>query len=299
MIGTVLRRAAVAVMAGLILGGCLADAPVPPPSPTAIPEPDPTAAITVYALDTSVWYGGLVITFLTATSTLDAKGGPVAVDLTIRNPGAEDATLEGPLLLTAGGRGIEPRRETVLPLVPAGGELGATVVFVVDGAFEVPAAALRIGRSAEHQAIVPLVPGAVPTITLEPRRHELGGSAQAGDLLVTLRAAELRADLPDWGMQLPRGSMSLTLTYDAAYRGDFAGGFAFTTANLSLIPPDGRPLAARADGNSAPAVVIRPRAVAAGLQSRFEVPAPGVGTYRLVVRDGTRSKAIEFAIPGG
>ena len=77
-----------------------------------------------------------------------------------------------------------------------------------------------------------------------------------------------------------------------------AGGFAFTAENLSLVLPDGRTLSAREDGHSAPALVIGPRATVTGLQSRFEVPAPGIDLYRLVVRDGAATKGIELAIAG-
>jgi hypothetical protein len=293
-------RRAIAVVAstGLLLGACLVDAPTTSVSPTATPEPDPTARVTAYPLDRTVWYGGLVLTFGTATATLDAKGGPVTVDLAIANPGPEDANLDGPVLLTATGIGVQPSRETVFPLVPAGGGVVLTVVFVVDGAFDVSAAAIRVGRSEEHQAVVPLVPGVIEAVTLEPVRFELSGSAQAGSLLVSVHAAELRADLPDWGMQLPRSSIALTLTYDATFRSDFAGGFAFTTENLGLLLADGRTLSAREDGHSAPALVIGPRATITGLQSRFEVPAPGIDLYQLLVRDGAATKKIELSVAG-
>ena len=289
-------RAAALAVAAFVLAGCLADAPTPSATPTPTLEPEPTATVTTYRLNTTVWYGGLVLTFGTATSTIDAKGGPVAVDMTIENPGAEDATLNGPIRLTADGRGIEPSRETVLPAVPAGGTAATTVVFEVDGAFNVPDSAIQVGRSEEHQAIVALVPGAAGTVTLEPVRLELTGKAQAGNLLVTVRAAELRADLPDWGLELTRGSLALTLTYDVANRSDFVGGLAFTTANLSLVLPDRRTISARQDGRSAPALLIRPGAVVQGLRSRFEVPAPGTGLYGLIVRDGAATKRIPLRI---
>jgi hypothetical protein len=254
--------------------------------------------VTAYRLERTVWYGGLVLTFGTATATLDAKGGPVVVEMTITNPGVEDAELAGPILLTAAGLGIRPSRETVIPTVAAGSEVGVSVVFVVDGAFDVPASAIRVGRSEEHQAVVPLVPGTADLVTLEPQSFELTGAAQAGALLVTVHAAELRADLPDLGMQLARDSVALTLTYDVTFRSDFSGGFAFTTENLSLVLPDGRTLSAREDGHSAPALVIGPRATLAGLQSRFEVPAPGIDLYQLVVRDGAATKKIELSVAG-
>ena len=90
----------------------------------------------------------------------------------------------------------------------------------------------------------------------------------------------------------------MSVTYDVAYKGAFSGGFAFTTANLGLTLPDGTTIAARTDGHSAPAVVVEPNDVVTGLTSRFEVPAPGAGTYRLVVRDGAATKDLELLVEG-
>lgn len=285
-------------VAALGLAGCLTDAPTPSPAPTASLTPDPTATVTTYQLDTTVWYAGFVLAFGTASATIDPKGGPVVVDVVVANGGPEAATLGGPIILAARGRAVAPSRESLLPLVPAGGTAEVALVFEVDGDFDLAAAALRIGRPEEHQAIVPLVAGAASVETLEPRVVELGGSGQAGTLLVTLHAAELRADLPDWSLELPRAVMALTITYDVAFRSDFTGGFAFTTANLGLRLPDGTTIAAREDGHSAPATLIGPRAVVSGLRSRFEVPAPGLGAYGLVVREGDASMVIEVAILG-
>jgi hypothetical protein len=288
--------AALAASIALALAGCLTDAPAPSSSVTPSPAPDPTATVTTYRLETTVWYAGFVLTFGTATATIDPKGGPVAVEVAFQNAGPEAATLGGPIILASRGRAVGPSRDSVLPLVPVGERSEAVLIFEVDGAFDLAAAALRIGRPEEHQGIVPLVEGAADPHALEPLTVSLSGSGQAGALRVTLSAAELRSDLPDWGVQLPRAVMALTVTYDAAYRSDFAGGFAFTTANLGLRLPDGTTISAREDGHSAPATVIGPGAVVSGLQSRFEVPVPGPGTYGLVVRDGDTTTVIEVAI---
>lgn len=301
-VGLATRLVGAAVLA-LAVGGCLVDAPTPAPSATPTLEPVPTARVAAYRLGTTAWYGGLVLTFERATSTLGPRGGPVAVELALANPGAEELGLGGPIRLVAGERDVEPSRDTPIPSVPAGGTVGTTVVFAVDGDFNVAAAAIVVGRAEEHQVIVPLVAGSaasgVETVTLEPATFDLDGAALAGDLLVTLRSAELRSDLPDWGVELPRGSVALTITYDVANRSDFVGGLPFTAENLALVLPNDSRISARADGHSAPALVVAPRAVVRGLTSRFEVPAPGPGSYRLVVTNGRTSKAIEFVIGGG
>lgn len=295
--GASLRRVAtLAAAAGLLLGGCLVDAPTPSTTPSVAPEADPTPTVTAYPLDTTVWYGGLMLSFGTATATLDAKGGPVTVDLEIQNPGPEDAELDGPVLLTAGGQGVPPTRETVLPVVPAGGSVTVTVPFVVDGQFDLSGAVIRVGRPEEHQALVPLVPGVAEPVTLEPVTAELTVEGQAGSLLVELSGLELRADLPDWHQELPRGVLALTLTYGATFRSGFAGGFAFTTDNVALLLPDGTTIGSRRDGHSQSILVIGPGIRQAPLRSRFEVPSPGDGAYALVIRDGSATRRLPFVI---
>lgn len=267
---------------------------LPSVAPTATPLPTPVT--TTYALQTTAWYAGLIIHVDTASSVLDEGGGAVTVDLRLENPGPELATLNVAVLLTAGGRGVEPIRGTVIPDVPPGTSVGTTLQFDVDGTFDVPNAAIRIGRTTEHIVIVPLVPGSQAASTLEPRSLAVKGSATAGSLTVTLAGGEIRADLPDWGLELPRGTMVLSVTYSARYRGDFAGGFAFTGANLGLRLPNGTVVGARTDGHSQSVAVLEPGAAVPNLFARFEVPVPVAGTYALVVRDGSARASIPLTI---
>lgn len=270
-------------------------------APTATPLPTPVS--TTYALDATAWYAGLIIHFDAASSVLDEGGGAVTVDLRLENPGSELATLSVGVLLTAADRAVQPIRGTVIPDVPAGSSVGTTLQFNVDGSFDVANAAIRIGRTTEHIVIVPLVAGSQVLTTLEPQSLALAGMATAGTLTITITGGELRSDLPDWGLELPLGSMSLAITYTARYRGDFVGGFAFTGANLGLRLPDGTTVAARADGHSQSVAVLERGTAVANLFARFEVPVPVTGKYALVVRDGARSALIPFMIaeeaPGG
>lgn len=294
--GVARRAVALGATAAVLLGGCLSDVPTPAATPPATPAPEPTASVTTYRLSTTVWYAGFVLAFETATATLDDRGGPVAVALTIENRGPADASLDGPILLTAGGRGIEPRRDSLLPLVPAGGTVAAVITFEVDGAFDTPRSVIRVGRPEEHQAIVPLTGRDVATVTLEPLTMAVDVKGQAGVLLVELEGLELRADLPDWNQELGRGVFALTLTYGATYRSNFAGGFPFTSANVALRLPDGTLVQPRRDGRSQSVALIGPGSREAGLRSRFEVPAPGDGSYAFVVTDGTTSRDLPFTV---
>lgn len=296
MSGAGLRRpAALAAAVALVLAGCLSDA-APTPAPTATPEPEPTPVVTTFELDTTAWYGGLVLTFWTATATLDAKGGPVEVDVTVANPGEAEASFEGPIRLTSADAVVEPTRETVLPVVPPGGTAAAIVTFDIDGDFDIQAATIRVGRDAEHQAIVPLVagPGAAP-VTLEPLEVEVAVDGRAGSISVELYHLELRADLPDWGQELPRDVLALTLSYYATFRSDFAGGAAFTTENVRLVLPDGTRIGPRRDGHSHSIALLRPNRRNA-ISTRFEIPAPGDGSYKLAVSDGTATVDLPFVI---
>jgi hypothetical protein len=297
VIGAGLRRAgALATIVALVASACLTDAPLPTPEPTPSLKPEATATVTSYRLGTIAWYAGLVLTFGTATATIDEKGGPVAVDLSLTNPGDVDATLDGPLVLASPESSVEPTRETEIPLVPAGGTVTAALTFDVGPGFDVPAAAIVVGRTIEHQAIVPLSDAAAEAVSLAPLAAELLVEGVAGTLFVELLGTELRADLPDWNQELPRTTMALTLTYNATFRSEFSGGFAFTAENVGLRLPDGSVVKPRRDGHSQSVLIIAPGNRGVGLQSRFEVPSPGSGAYALLIIDGTASKDLPFEI---
>ncbi len=288
--------------AAVLLGGCSADStPIPIPTPTRVPLPTPVT--TTYTLGVTAWYAGLVLHLDSATSVLDPGGGSVTVELRLENPGEDYSSLDAPITLATEERAVGPAHGTVIPDVPAGESAAATLQFDVDDAFDVTRATIRIGRLTDHQVVIPLDPGSDGTVTLEPLALALAGTATAGSLAVTLTGGELRADLPDWGLELARDTLALTLTYSARYRGDFSGGFAFTGANIGLRLPSGTTIAARADGHSQSVAVLLPGETSPGLLARFDVPAPGAGEYALLIRDGSASKAIPFTIeaaaPGG
>ncbi|HET9435757.1 MAG TPA: hypothetical protein VFO50_02780 [Candidatus Limnocylindrales bacterium] len=290
------RLAVVGLALAVALGGCLADAPTPEPVASPTLKPDPTPVVTTFDLDTTVWYGGFVIVVGRATATLDAKGGPVAVALTLENPGDTEATLDGPIRLTSGDAVVEPTRETDLPAIPAAGRADAVVTFEIDQTFVLAEAAVRIGRDTEHQAIVPLVSGPeTAAVTLEPLIIEIAAEGQAGAVLVDVYRLELRADLPDWDQELPSDVLALTLFYHATFRSDFPGGASFTTDNVALRLPDGETIGPRRDGRSHSIALLRPNRRNT-ISTRFEVPVPGGGRYGFIVRDGSAWKVIPIDI---
>jgi len=288
------RPAAVALVAALV-AACGLDAPVPSPTPTPAPEPTPT--LTTYPLDTAVWYAGLVLTFGTATAELDRRGGTVSVPTSIENPGPDDLTLAAPIRIVAGRMTFEPTRESVLPSIAAGATGYTTLTYQIVGLGSIDDAVLRVGDPGDHQAVVPFVADDVSPVTLEPRAPKVSGTGNASDLRVTLRSAELRWDLPDWGEELPSESAALTVTYDASYRGSFSGGFAFTGDNVALKLPDGTIVEARRDGRSQSVALIGTGRTVRGLSSRFEIPSGTPGTYVLLVRNGSAQGTIRIVIP--
>jgi len=289
-----LRRVLVVAL-GIALAGCQNPASSPNPS-TGVPEAGPTPVVTEYEIGTTVWIDGFVVTVHTAVASLDAKGGPVSVLLRIENPGTDAATLDAPIRLTASGAAFELAHGTEIPEIPAGEVAELTIEFEVVGRSTIDDGVLRIGRTGDHQIQVPFGAGAVKLLTLEPVGLNLTGAGAAGNLRFTLHRAVVRWDLPDWHTELPNASAALTLTYDATYTGDFAGGYAFTADNIRLRLPDGTVVAPRADGHSQPILLIGPKQTVRSLESRFEIPSGLTGRFALIVIDGAAQKAIPFTI---
>lgn len=287
-------RAVLAVAVVIALGGCSSETATP--TATSTRAPFATPVVTTYPLETTVWVEGLVVTVHSATASMDAKGGPVTVTMGIMNPGADTATLDAPIRLTASGQVFGVVNGTVLPEIAAGGSTEVSLVFEVDGRPTIDDGVLRIGRSTDHQAQVPFTSGPVATLTLEPLEAPLGAAVTSGGVRVVLRHREIRWDLPDWYQELSLASKALTLTYDVTYVGTFAGGLAFTGDNVALRLPDGTLVAPRHDGQSQSIVLIRAKKTAKGLFSRFEIPSGATGTFGFIVMDGSIHKTVTFKV---
>jgi hypothetical protein len=137
----------------------------------------------------------------------------------------------------------------------------------------------------------------VKLATLEPVSLAVKGTANAADVRVTIKTAELRWDLPDWALELPVNTAALTVTYDATYHGTFAGGLAFSADNVSLVLPDGTTVKPRKDGRSQSVALLMPNKTQAGLVSRFEVPSGLSGTYTLKFSNGSARGQIQITVP--
>ena len=289
------RLALLALASALAVGACGSDQPAVSSIPSE--RPLPTAAVTRYELNTTIWYAGMVVTFGSATTIFDPSGGTVTILLRVSNPGTDDRTFDAPVRITAAAQGFDPVHGTEPPLVPAGGAVDELISFDVPGRPSVDDAVIRIGASEANQAIVPFGNGPVKLATLEPVTLDVKGTANAADLRVTIKTGELRWDLPDWAQELPVNTAALTLTYDATYRGTFGGGLAFSGDNVSLALPDGSTLKPRKDGRSQSVALLLPGKTQSGLSSRFEVPSGLSGTYTLTFTNGSGHGQIQITVP--
>lgn len=291
------RLAVTLVIVSIALTGCL-DAPAASPSPTPTRAPEPTPTVTAYRLDTTVWYEGLLVHVDRATATLDARGGPVEVDVRVENPGPEAAELDAPIRLLVDGDPVEPTRDSRVPTIPAGGTEPVLLRYELQGVSSVDEAVLQVGDRPLHLGLVPLTAAGGDAVAFEPITLEVGGTGTAGDLRIRLRHGLLRWDLPDWSQQLEADVQALTLTYDVTYLGEFTGGFAFTGDNVALRLPDGSRVAPRRDGHSQSVELIGTGNTVDGLFSRFEIPAGMTGKYAFFARDGGEETGIVFTIDG-
>jgi hypothetical protein len=290
-----LRLAALLAASLITVAACTDEAPSLAPTPTATPEP--TAAVTTYQPDTTVWYEGLTVEIASVTATLDQRGGPVQVLVHLDNPTTEDSSLDGPITLLIGTVRAEPTRESTLPDIPAGATTTATLTYELQGISSIDKAVLEIGSGPLHVARVPLTAAAGSAVVFEPQELAPTGNGTSGTLKLTIHKGELRWDLPDWSQELDASLQALTITYDATYTGDFSGGFAFTGDNVALKLPDGTVVEARRDGHSQSVELIGAKKTKKGLISRFEIPAGLTGTFALLVRNGSSPvKAIPFKI---
>jgi len=293
-----LARTGSVIALAAVLVGCL-DAPTPSVLPTPSATPEPTPVTTTYELGVTVWYAGLLIHVDRAVATLDERGGPVVIQLRLQNDGDDDVDLGARIRLQVDADStdapIEPTRDSKVPTIPAHGLAGVVMTYELQGVASAAKAVLLIGEAPVHVARVPLTEAGGAPAVLEPVELDVTGVRAVGDLRIRLLGGLLRWDLPDWAQELPSNLAAMTLTYDVAYTGSFAGGFPFTGDNVRLRLPNGSDVSARRDGHSQSIELVGAGRTKTDLFSRFEVPSGLTGRFALVVVNGG-SKAIPFII---
>ena len=244
-----------------------------------------TPSTVTVQVDQVIWFAGFKVALGAATAELTpGRGGSVTIEATFENTGDESARFDGSLNLASAGENATEGIGMDIPSVPGGQTGKGTLAFDVEDSFTFDEAVLTVGRSANQQAIVPLTATAGSAVTLEPVAVAVSGSGTAGDLKLELNDAELRADQPWNHGQMAQGSLVLTVTYDASFESDFAGGFAFTAENVALKLPDGTTVGTIQDGESQSLELIGPNATVKDQFSRFEIEDRAAGDYVLLVR---------------
>jgi hypothetical protein len=232
-------------------------------------------------VDEEAWFGGFKLTFVRATLTPDdfGAGSLVEIETEFENEGDADASLNAEMNLASGGENYEVDTSDV-PNVPGKAKGTGSLKFRVEETFTFEDAVLTLGSADLNQAVVPIGDEG-ELVTLEPRTITAAGSGQSGTLKVDLRSGELRYDVLRDHAQVEKGKVSLSLTFDATFLGDFAGGFPFVPENLALMIPRGATVAP----DESPIELLQPQSSITDQVARFTIDDPPEGTYQLVVRN--------------
>jgi hypothetical protein len=272
-------------------GGSAAATQAPVASEVAEPvsvesmAPETSAATTTVQVDQEFWFAGFKVALGAATAEItEGRGGTVAIEASFENIGSEDARFDGTLNLASAGENATEAFDIDIPSVPGGLSGKGMLTFDVEDSFTFDDAVLTIGLPTNQQAIVPLTATAGTAVTREPVAVSATGEGTADTLRLELLGGEYRADQPWNHGQMKTGTYVLTVTYDATFLSDFAGGFAFTGENVALKLPDGTTVGTIQDGDSQSIELIGPESTAKDLISRFEIEDPAAGEYNLLVR---------------
>lgn len=247
--------------------------------------PQASTATTAVQVDQAIRFAGFKVSLGAATAEItEGRGGTVAIEATFENTGSDAAAFDGTLNLSSAGENATEGLGMDVPSVPGSESAKGTLAFEVADSFTFDDAVLTIGRAENQQAIVPLTPMAGTAVTREPVTVAATGDGTAGDLGLELLGGEYRADQPWSHGQMEHGSFVLTLTYDASFQSDFAGGFAFSAENVALRLPDGTTVGVIQDGKSQSIELIGPNSTVKDAFSRFAIEDPAAGDYALLVR---------------
>ncbi len=251
-------------------------------------EETPQSQETSVEVDQTFWHSGWKLTLGTATFTSDSNGDIVAIDTLFENLGSTEDRFNSQLVLVAGGENYTEAELTQdFPNVP--GELTGegVLAFNVDEAFDFDDATLIIGNPDNQQATVPIGPNGDDLVDLAPIQIEATGTATAGAVTLTVTGIEVRADFPDKHDIAEKGTLFMTVAFDAAVASGIpVGEGVLQSANVLLKLPNGTAVAVRDDGVSGVNELLQGKegTTIPDLLVRFEIPEPIDGDYAFVVR---------------
>jgi hypothetical protein len=266
-------------------------------TPTAVETEEPQAETTPTAerqaesvqVDQSYWHLGFKVTLSEARLT-EGDFGRLAVEIdalfeNLSNSGNRAAST---LTLRSGGQDYANQTFSHdAPFVDGGASAEGTIGIEVDEQFSFDDAVLVVGRPPDHQAMVPLTPGASELVSLEPVEIAVSGSATAGAVTVTLTGVEVKANLPEVHSVLEVGHLLLSVFFSASPEtGIQVGQGVLLPENVALKLPDGTVLAVRDDGFSGISEALQGRegTTITDLSGRFEVPEPVAGEYAFIIK---------------
>lgn len=226
-------------------------------------------------------------------NAVDVEGNPdptvaqLTIDAVVENLGEDDtAPDQSQMYLEQAGEPLDLDSYAFegLPVVPAGETGNAEIVF--DGLpsdFDLDTAEMVFGNGDVNQARVPLGDEG-ETVALEPIAATPASPGQAGEVTITVDAAELVYDDPVFHQSLPAGDALLLVDFTVATGAglDRAGGVFFGGEHIRLVLPDGTSLAPETFSNIGE--VLEPSATYDGQFARFTLPSDLRGSFELALR---------------
>ena len=162
-------------------------------------------------------------------------------------------------------------------------------MFSIFGPFDLENAMLVAGRGEQNQAVVPLAGDGTARL-LEPRAEPITGEATAGTLTVKIVDGLVAAGNFLYNDQATKDKVVVHLELEAGTTKQY--GENFVGNHLVLKVPNGEQATPIGGSND----VLTAGGTTAGLFADFEVPAPAIGNFVLVVREQTNTAEIPFTL---
>lgn len=252
------------------------------------------------SIDRVVFHAGLEVTLEEATLVAGTDACPSSdfvIDAVFYNRGTSPASFDSSLLLTSDENYYEGEVGDGAEAIPGERSLSGTLEFSVDTDFVFDEATLIIGAARNNRAIVPLGSSSLePFVSLEPQDLSLSATVEARHILLSVTGGELTADSTNAHIAYEKGTLGLTLNYDATYLG--GGGYFEIISDKSflLTLPHGPNIAPE----FADLVILEnPGETVSGSAVTFLIPRPIAGEYslRLTVLDSETREWVDFDVP--
>ena len=230
-------------------------------------------------------YGAFAITLGTATFSDQT----LSIDALFENLAPDDFQIDPSHLAVVSAGNSYGWSGDPVPNVAGNAKASGTLVFSIFGPFDLENAMLVAGRGEQNQAVVPLA-GHGTARLLEPRAEPITGEATAGTLTVKIVDGLVAAGNFLYNDQAPKDKVVVHLELEAGTTEQY--GENFVGDHLVLKVPNGEQATPIGGSNE----VLTAGGTTAGLFADFEVPAPAIGNFVLVVRQQTNTAEIPFTL---